>query len=93
MADGEGARQIIGKHQQDGGRAEAGCPWTVFGPGENCQQGADDHHQRATQGIAEDQAVEWEAQSGQRLVAGARSVALGQQVLMRGFNGGKQPRP
>ena len=93
VANGEGARQVVGEHQQDRAGPDASGPWTVFSPGKNRQQGADDHHQRAAQGVAEDQAVQRETQLRHGFVAGARGGALGQQVLLCRFDGGKQPRP
>ncbi|MNI83101.1 hypothetical protein D3C73_1398790 [compost metagenome] len=91
MPGGEGAGQVVGEDQQQRARAETGQPRAVFGPGENRQQGTDDHHQGAAQGIAENQADEGKAQPGQRFVAGARGVALGQQMLLRRFYGSEQP--
>ncbi|MNN52526.1 hypothetical protein D3C81_1672310 [compost metagenome] len=69
VAAGEGARQVVGEHQQGRGGTQAGQPRTVVCPAEHGQQGADDHDQRATQGIAQQQAAEREAESGDRLVA------------------------
>ncbi|MNN41978.1 hypothetical protein D3C81_1561290 [compost metagenome] len=93
IAGGEGAGQVVGKHQHHCARSQAGNPWTVFGPGENRQEGADDHHECAAESIAEDQAVEGEAQFRQRFIAGTRCRALSQQMLVRRLDGRKQPRP
>ncbi|MNG06619.1 hypothetical protein D3C84_898730 [compost metagenome] len=93
IAGGEGARQVVGKHQQNRAGPQARGPWTVFSPGKNRQQRADDHYQRAAQGVAENQAVERKTQLCHRFVACTRGGALGQQVLVCRFNGGEQPRP
>ncbi|MCY1187884.1 hypothetical protein D9M73_289220 [compost metagenome] len=71
MPNREGAGQVVGQDQQQGARAQAGQPRAVFSPGENRQQGADDQHQGAAQGVAKNQADQGEAQPGQRFVAGA----------------------
>ncbi|MNS98365.1 hypothetical protein D3C72_1327290 [compost metagenome] len=88
---GDGAREVIGKHQQNCAGTEARSPRAVFFAEENRQQCRDDDRESAAQGIAENEAVEREAQLRQRLIAGARGGALREQVLLRDFDGGKQP--
>jgi len=93
MAGGQGARQVIGQHQQDRAGNQPAQPRAVLRPGIDRQQGAKDHHASTAQGVAEDHAVAWEVQAGGGFVALAGTGAQGQQVLLCGFDGGKQRRP
>lgn len=93
VASGQSARQVVGEDQQQGAGDQPAEPWTILRPGVDRQQRAEDHHRCAAQAVAQDQAMAREVQAGGGLVALARSGAQGQQVLLRGLDGGKQCRP
>ncbi|MNP37420.1 hypothetical protein D3C76_1308680 [compost metagenome] len=91
MAAGELPWQKLGEGQQDAGRTEAGQPRPLGLQQVHGQQRTEHDARHVAEGFAEHKARQRHVQA--RPVTGAVVGALGCQVVLRSFHGGKQRRP